>query len=151
MLPIGWMKLGLRARVCSQCRAVPNVADSWPLLAPRPCEPHCALFVQLPRLARLLERHHAKPPAGYEEFVLKLLCDSLDEFPGTLRSSHPAVKPSPFLEYLPEALATLERIVGLFDAPASANPQHDCARKALAAAQMSVHVSKSDIGGAVKQ
>jgi len=137
---IGWMKMALRGRICSQCCPVATDGDAWQLLAPRSCENGCALFVQLPRLARFLERHRAKPPAGYEEFVLKLLCESAPD----ISQGHATAIPSPLLDYAHEALAVLEGIVALLDVPAITTPEHDCARRSFALGQLCVHVTKAD-------
>jgi hypothetical protein len=105
----GWMKLALRAQICSQCHPVPQSVDPLRVFYPHSCETNCALFVQLPRLARLLERYRAKPPFGYEEFVLKLLCDS-----GAIRSDGGQnAMHCLFLDYSHEALAIMERVVSL--------------------------------------
>lgn len=134
------MKLGLRAQICSQCRPAATVAGLVQLPAPHSCEGGCALFVQLPRLARFLERHCAKPPAGYEEFVFKLLGEAATESAG----GDGNVAGGSFLEYTPEALAILERVVALLEEPVVANPKHDCARQSLALGQLSVHAAKND-------
>lgn len=131
----GWMKLGLRAQVCSQCRPVSSSGDPFQYIAPHSCEGACALFRQLPRLGRFLERHHAKPPAGYEEFVLKMLCDSAAE------TSHDQSTPIsiPNLHLISEALAICEHIVSLSNPGPIATPQSDCARRSFALGQLGVH------------
>jgi hypothetical protein len=131
-LPIGWMKMGLRAQICSECSPVPVVADPWRMLAPHLCETRCALFIELPRLAQFLQHNHAKPPVDYQEFVLKLLGESSEGLCG------------PVLDYAPEALAILERVIALSDSPDPANPPQDRARKSPATGQMSVSPSKND-------
>jgi len=133
------MKLALRGQICSQCCPVSSDADSLQLLAPRSCESDCPLFVQLPRLARFLERHRAKPPVGYEEFVLKLLCESAADI-----SKGDPTATSSFLDYAHEALAVLERIVALLDVPAITAPEHDCVRRSFAIGQLHVHATKAD-------
>jgi hypothetical protein len=138
----GAMKVALRGQICSQCRPVPSTADSLQTLAPYSCETDCALFVQLPRLARFLERHRSKPPAGYEEFVLKLLCESGAD----ISKGDAATMPRPFLDYVHEALAILERIVALLDVPAITTPEHDCARRSFALGQLCVHVPTAGRG-----
>lgn len=137
-LPIGWMKMGLRAQICSECSPVPVVADPWRMLAPHLCETRCALFVELPRLAQFLQRNREKPPVDYEEFVFKLLGESSEGLSG------------PVLDYAPEALAILERVIALSNWPDAANPPRDCARKSLAMGQMSVNLSKNDGGQPTK-
>lgn len=132
--------MGLRGQICSQCCPVPTVADSLQLLAPHSCETNCALFRQLPRLARFLVRYRAKPPAGYEEFVLKLLCESAADISKCDR----AAIPRPFLDYAQEALAILERIVALLDAPAITTPERDCARRSFALGQSCIHAPEQD-------
>jgi hypothetical protein len=139
--------MGFRARVCSECQPVPRPADHPVLPTVRSCEVCCPLFIQLPRLARFLERHRAKPPTGYEEFVIKLLCESSEETPKNDRhlSDHGA-EPGPFLDYATDALAILERVAALFDKAEIATPGHDCARRDIALGQMSVLASKADAG-----
>ncbi len=143
-LPIGLMKMGLRAQICSQCR--PDALGADPLLAsPCSCEPRCALFVQLPRLAQFLGRYRAKPPAGYEEFVLKLLRESASETSSekVLLTNHSS-EPGPYLDFTAEALASLERMAALLAEPQVEVPHGDCVRKALALGQMSVQATKVD-------
>jgi hypothetical protein len=134
------MKMALRGQICSQCCPVPTVTDSLQLLASHSCETDCALFVQLPRLAQFMKRYRAKPPAGYEEFVLKLLCES----PPDISRGDSTAMSSPFLDYAHEALAILERIVALLDVPAITTPEHDCHRRSFALGQLCVHTPKSD-------
>lgn len=135
--------MGLRAQICSQCRPVPSGADPLQRLAAHVCENNCAMFIQLPRLARFLDRHRPIPPAGYEEFALKLLSDAAAD----ISHSDPEALPGPFLDYSDEALAILERIVALSEVPVIAAPSHDCARQSFAMAQVSVHGVKSDSAG----
>ncbi len=132
----GWMRLALRAQICAQCDPKPTHTNSCQLLDSRPCEIDCALFRQLPRLARFLKRHRAKPPLGYEEFAVKLLCE---------RSLEKMGQPNPFLDHIPEALATLEKVASLLDVSPAVLPQHDCLRRELALGQMSVCSEKSVI------
>ncbi len=77
-------------------------------------------------VSAILERHRAKPPTGYEEFVIKLLCESSEETPKNDRhlSDHRA-EPGPFLDYATDALAILERVAALFDKAEIATPGHD--------------------------
>jgi hypothetical protein len=146
-LPVGWMRMGLRARVCNQCRPRVAADDAALALAPNSCESKCALFTQLPRLAHFLARYRAKPPAGYEDSVLKLLCDSSKDISGDIGpASVPEIIPGPFLDYSIDALAILEKIAALFVPPAVENPGHDCTRRAMALGQMSVHGSRSECG-----
>lgn len=100
---IRWMKMGLRAQICSQCQRIPMAMDPSALLEEGPCEVRCPLFIQLPRLARFLTRHRPTPPGGYEEYALKLLGES--------------PMGGPFLDYAPDALAILERIAALTEVP----------------------------------
>ena len=130
-LSIGWLKIGLRTQICSQCHPIPAAADPSQLLDPHSCEAGCALFVQLPRLARLLERNRADLPAGYEEFVQKLLVDSTGE-----ASGH-------FLEYTNEALVILERILELVHEPEPAVRKGD-----PAPVEVTTHTAKSHVSAA---
>lgn len=148
---IGWMKLGLRAQICGKCRpgaaGAPDatVVDATQVLISLPCEPRCQLFVQLPRLAQFLERHRAKPPLGYEDFVFRLLSETGSQtFDGNQQPSIPEATPGPFMNFSSEALAVLERVVALFRAPAPEKPGDDCARQALAKGQLSVLSSCHD-------
>jgi hypothetical protein len=134
------MKMALRARICSQCCPAVGVADLLQPHGPHPCEANCTLFVQLPRLARFLERHFAKPPPGYEEFVLKLLEESTADIPNGSSST----ATGPFMDYALEALVILERIVALSQAPVLTAPHHDCARQSFALGQIGVHASRCD-------
>jgi hypothetical protein len=154
MASVGWMKLGLRAQICSQCHpgataAGATAGDALPVFAAYACESRCALFVQLPRLALLLARYRAKPPAGYEESVLKLLSDSSMEISNDTRpASVTEITPGPFLDYSIDALAILERIAALLIPPAVENPGHDCTQRAMALGQMSVHAASFRSGNA---
>lgn len=132
----GWMKLALRAQICAQCNPAPTRNESWQSLDPHPCEPGCALFGQLPRLARFLNRHRAKPPLGYEEFAIKLLCEPLLDH---------VEQRAPFLDCVDEALATLETVASLLDVSPAILPQHDCLRRELALGQISACSEKSII------
>ena len=134
----GWMKMGLRAQICSQCRPAPSAADPMQLLAAHKCENNCALFVQLPRLARFFQRYCDRPPAGYEEFVLKLLCESAAE----ISDGDPDALPVPFLDYVHEALAILEGVAKLLGESANSTPEHDCARRSFTFGQVALHISK---------
>jgi hypothetical protein len=134
----GWMKMGLRAQICSQCRPVASDANPSQLPAAHKCENNCALFVQLPRLARFFERYCAKPPAGYEEFVLKLLCESAAEDP----NGDPGALSVPFQDYVHEALAILECVAKLLGESADSTQEHDCARRSFTLGQVALHISK---------
>jgi hypothetical protein len=141
---IGWMKMGLRANVCCQCRPMAATADRALALMPHLCETNCALFTQLPRLARFLDRHRGKPPSGYEEFVYKLLNDFTPEVSSKNLSSNPEAIPGPFLDHSFEAIGILEKIALLFTAPPADDPTHGCARRSMALGQLSVLKSYKD-------
>jgi hypothetical protein len=128
--PTGWMKLALRAQVCTQCHA----EGEAPNTEPRPCEPACAYFVQLPRLALFLKRYRCRPPAGYEEDVINLLQKSATK-------SHLEGA----LEYAWEALATLESVAKLIEPP-TPSAGGDCIRRDLALAQLQI-----DSQGSIEQ
>jgi len=120
------MKLGLRAQICPQCQPGPNASDPSQLLAGCSCEVRCPLFIQLPRLARFLERYRAQPPAGYEEFAIKLLGESsADTSSGGRVLSDRGAEPGPFLDYATDALAILESVAALSDAPVVTTPEQD--------------------------
>lgn len=101
--------MGLRAQICPQCQPRLNCAPIPDLLAAGPCEVHCTFFIQLPRLAQFFERHRAQPPTEYEDFVLKMLSESAAIMPSDVAG----VAAGPFLDYAPEALAILERVVAM--------------------------------------
>ncbi len=130
--------MGLRAQICSQCRPVSSAADPLQLPDAHKCENNCALFVQLPRLARFFERYCDKPPAGYEEFVIKLLCESAAE----IFIGDPDASPVPFLDYVHEALAILEGVAQLLGESTESTPEHDCARRSFTLGQVALHISK---------
>jgi hypothetical protein len=132
------MKMGLRAQICSQCRPVPSAVDPLQLPAAHKCENNCALFVQLPRLARFFERYCDKPPDGYEEFVVKLLCESAAE----VSNGDPDTSLVPFLDYVHEALAILEHVAKLLGESANSTPEHDCSRRSFTLGQVALHISK---------
>ena len=132
------MKMGLRAQICSQCRPVPSAVDPLQLPAAHKCENNCALFVQLPRLARFFERYCDKPPDGYEEFVVKLLCESAAE----VSNGDPDTSLVPFLDYVHEALAILEHVAILLGESANSTPEHDCSRRSFTLGQVALHISK---------
>jgi hypothetical protein len=71
------------------------------------------LFIQLPRLARFLEKYRAQPPAGYEEFAIKLLGESADASSDGRLLSDRAAELGPFLDYATDALAILESVAAL--------------------------------------
>ena len=128
-LSTGWMKLALRAQICARCDPQPTEPVSW---EPHSCESGCALFGQLPRLARFLKRHHGKPPGGYEEFAINLLRES----------SKVDTRPDAFLEYAYDTLATLENVSALTEPAAVKAPEHNCIRQDLALGQLSVHAEQ---------
>lgn len=111
----GWMKLALRARICSECDPGAPGGDPCRLLDAHSCEPGCALFCQLPSLARLFRQHDAKPPADYEEFAIKLLYDSAANPTAGRAVSRDVARPDKSLNYAPEALAVLEKIALLLE------------------------------------
>lgn len=129
---IRWMRLALRARICSQCDPPPAVVAPDPLPQPHSCESGCAFFNQLPRLARFLHRHRARPPVGYEEFAIQLLLES------PLESGGIEAK----LDYAHEALATMEKVVSLMQAPSLPVAQHDCVRRDRAMVQLNIQLGK---------
>jgi hypothetical protein len=121
----GWMRLALRAQICDQCHPRPREGCAHQVLEAHACESACALFVQLPRLARLFERHRAKPPAGYEAFAIQMLQEGgADSF-----------EPRAALDYAPEAVAILEKVARLLQDMPVQSPRHDCLRRDLALGQ----------------
>jgi hypothetical protein len=68
------MKLALRGQVCNECAAPVHSLPQPPTVVAQ-CEDACPLFVNLPRLARVVEA--GEPPCGYEIFA-----KSLEPFPG---------------------------------------------------------------------
>ena len=123
----GWMRLALRARICDQCDPRPGEEKSCVYLDAHECESRCAYFSQLPRLARLLKRHHARPPTGYEEFAIELLHQAWD----VTRNNNP-------LWYAPEALATLEKVAELSQPPPASIPKPECVRRDIALGQLDI-------------
>jgi hypothetical protein len=68
------LKLALRGQVCIECSTpTHSITRSAPAIAE--CEGACPLFVNLPRLARVVQE--GEPPGGYEIFT-----KSLQPFPG---------------------------------------------------------------------
>jgi hypothetical protein len=63
------MKHALRGQVCIECPA-PFHVPLQPLTLAATCEDACPLFINLPRLARVVDA--GEPPCGYEIFAKSL-------------------------------------------------------------------------------
>jgi hypothetical protein len=77
------LKTALRIRLCGECSVRP--AENAPAATatatgPAPCESDCQLYVNLPKLARLVKE--GEPPCGYEVFA-KSLASQAGKSPGT--------------------------------------------------------------------
>ncbi len=70
------MKRGLRAEVCPQCSQREPAGGDWPFDEPRPCEPGCTIFLNLPRLRLIVHRIHSESLAPYEDAMRELICQS---------------------------------------------------------------------------
>jgi hypothetical protein len=82
------LKTRLRDELCGECPGrsegdAPAPAESQPPPAAAQCESDCALFVNLPRLARVAKE--GEPPCGYEVFS-----KSLDHASGNVRNNEVA-------------------------------------------------------------
>lgn len=70
------MKRSVRAAVCPRCTQR-EPAGEWPHLEqPRPCEPTCTIFQNLPRLRLIVHRIHSDSMAPYEEAMREMICQS---------------------------------------------------------------------------
>ena len=139
----GWMKLALRAQICNRCNPRHEPVD------PHPCESTCALFVQLPRIARMLTRYGSKPPSGYEVYAINLLLKSCPSAAPGSADLPPNSAPSRnvIANYAPDALATLEKVAALIHAMQNPPPGNDCLRRNIALAQLDVHAGQGNADG----
>jgi hypothetical protein len=97
--PIRSLKIALRTRICGQCDSLNAVGAAPP--PARDCEEKCLLFIQTPRLARLIEQSSGEPVIGYGEVVEHVLRTPCP-------SEHQSIA---FQTFGIEALTTIEQFV----------------------------------------
>jgi len=65
-------QVGIRESVCLECDRRPLDAAIEPAAA-LPCESQCEVFLLLPRLCDMVQRHRPEPPSGFGLAVHNLL------------------------------------------------------------------------------
>lgn len=71
------MKRAVRAEVCPQCTQREPADGDWPHLdKPRPCEPGCTIFLNLPRMRDIVVHTEGRSITPYQDAMRELICQS---------------------------------------------------------------------------
>ena len=64
----------IRSKICTSCFLRPKGTESMGPMDPRPCEPICQIFINLPQLKKISEHTKSDDMAVYEEAIGEMIC-----------------------------------------------------------------------------
>lgn len=104
--PLDLTRKTLRATICRECPRRPPGSQTWESSQPRPCEPQCRLFVNLPML---YERGRLLDPmlASHRNVIGKLL--------EAIKRHDRRLPPSPPDGLTRQSQRVLDKLVNVFD------------------------------------
>jgi len=71
------MTRAVRSEVCTQCSQREPAQGDWPHLdRPRPCEPECTIFINLPKIRLIAHRVHSQSLTPYEDAMREMICQT---------------------------------------------------------------------------
>ncbi len=79
--PLEVARRAVRKEVCTVCYRRPPLSEGNGPGFARPCEPACAIFVNLPALIRIVHQVHTPTLGGYENAMRNLICQDCELSP----------------------------------------------------------------------
>ncbi|MCC6581285.1 MAG: hypothetical protein IT440_12690 [Phycisphaeraceae bacterium] len=102
----------VRQRICTQCFNRPEGSETLGPDEPRPCQPNCTIFINLPRLVDVTQRVHSPSMSPYERVVGNEICETTCEASATSGDycGERTTRACPLSRYMREVLETIERV-----------------------------------------
>lgn len=80
--PLAIAQKSLRSTVCPTCHRRQPENEQWPdVTQPRPCEPSCTIFINLPKLMRIAHNVESPDLGAYEAAINELVCQNCKSSP----------------------------------------------------------------------